>query len=474
MISFYLMLYTPILGALLMLGIGNLKIAGYCNIVISAAGFVSSIFMAHYFLTHGAFLAIGNQFYIDSFNLIIIILTTFIITTTAFFSNVFMWQNAIINKIQARHLRLYHVMYQLFAFSMLVALSTNNIGILWVSMEGATLATVLLVSLYRTKESIEASWKYFILCIIGIALALFGTILIYFSASQKTMLWSVLYQSTNHFDPAIIKIAFVFLLIGYGTKIGLVPLHNWLPDAYSESPAPVSTLLSGLLSNIALYALIRFKILTDLALFNNLMMVFGLLSFVVAVILLQRQRNIKRLLSYSSIEHMGLITFIFGFGGTIAAFIGLFYMLMHALTKSAIFMILGNVVQQTKTNSLEKIRGLIKNQPLLGFGLLAAILIICGIPPFGIFTSELMLFMECVKFLPWIVIILIIGFIMAFAGLLRNIQPVVYGEPTEMARLKICMWPAILHLVLVMILGLYIPPVLQQLLNAAVGVLCRT
>lgn len=482
MIAFYLTLLLPAVGALLMLGIGNLRIAGYCNIIITTAGFIASIFMAHYFLETGAFLAIGEQFYIDSLNLIIIVLTTFVIMTTAFFSSTFMWQNAETNRISTKHLRLYHVMYQLFALMMLTALSANNLGILWVAMEGATLATVLLVSLYRTKESIEASWKYFILCIVGIALALFGTILVYFSATEglaqtKTgMLWSTLVLNANHFDPNVIKIAFVFLLVGYGTKIGLVPLHNWLPDAYSESPAPASTLLSGLLSNVALYALIRFKILTDLALPNhlagNLMMVFGLLSFIVAIILLQRQSNIKRLFSYSSIEHMGLITFAFGLGGPIAAFIGLFYMLMHSLTKSAIFMILGNVVQQTKTSSLEKIRGLIKNQPLLGFGLLTATLIISGIPPFGIFTSELMLFIASVKFLPLLAIVLIAGFIMAFAGLLRNTQPVVYGEPTAMTKSKVCMWPAILHLALVMILGVYIPPVLRELLEQAANILC--
>lgn len=481
MIAFYLTLLFPLIGTLLMLAIGNLRIAGYCNIITTVAGFISSLFMAHYFFEHGAFLAIEQQFYIDAFNLLIIVLTTFIVMTSAVFSNTFMWTNAITNRISNKHLRLYHVMYQLFSLTMLMALSANNIGILWVAMEGATLATVLLVSLYRTKEAIEASWKYFILCIVGIALALFGTILVYFSATQELvstktgMLWSVLALHANHFDPTIIKVAFVFLLVGYGTKIGLVPLHNWLPDAYSESPAPVSTLLSGLLSNVALYALIRFKILTSLALANhladNLMMVFGLLSFVVAIVLLQRQNNIKRLFSYSSIEHMGLITFTFGIGGPIATLVGLFYMLMHSLTKSALFVIVGNVVQQTKTNSLEKIRGLIKNQPLLGWGLLAATLIISGVPPFGIFTSELLVFINCVKFSPFVAIILVGGFILAFAGLLRNIQPVVYGEPTLMNKSKICMWPAFLHLGLVLILGIYIPPVFQQLLQQAAGLI---
>jgi hydrogenase-4 component F len=480
MTAFYLTLLFPCFGALLMLVIGNLKTAGYYNIIITIADFIATIFMVHYFLQHGPFLVMGQQFHIDAFNLLIIVLTTFVVMTTAIFSNTHMRHNITINRISNKHSRLYHVMYQLFALMLLLALAANNLGILWVAMEGATLTTVLLVSLYRTKEAIEASWKYFILCIVGIALALFGTILIYFAAAQVTphiktgILWSVLINHANHFDPTVTKIAFAFLLVGYGTKIGLVPLHNWLPDAYAESPAPVSALLSGLLSNVALYALLRFKILTDLALANhlagNLMIAFGLLSFVV---LLQRQQKIKRLFSYSSVEHMGLITLAFGLGGLTTTFIGLFYMIVHSLTKSAIFNIVGNVVQQTGTQVLEKIRGLIKNQPLLGWALLIATLVIAGIPPFGIFTSEILLFIACVKFFPLLAIILVSGLILAVAGLLRNIQPVVYGEPTAINKLPICMMPAILHLSLVLLLGVYIPPVLQQLLQQATELIAK-
>jgi hydrogenase-4 component F len=484
MISFYLILLFPLMGVLLMIGVDNAKNAGYCNIIITVASFIASVFMAYYFFQHGPFFAIGQQFYVDAFNLLIIILTTFMVMTTSFFSNVFMRDNVAIGRISDKHLRLYHVMYQLFAWTMLIALSANNIGILWVAMEGATLATVMLVSLYRTKGAIEASWKYFILCIVGIALALFGTVLVYFSATHELsqtgtgILWSVLAGHASHFDPLVIKIAFIFLLVGYGIKIGLVPLHNWLPDTYTESPAPVTALLSGLLSNVALYALIRFKVITDLTLANhlagNLMMVFGLLSFIVAVVLLQRQNNIKRLFSYSSIEHMGLITFAFGLSGPIATFIGLFYMLVHSLIKSAIFVIIGNIIQKTGVLSLEKTRGLIKSQPRSGWGLLIATLIIAGIPPFGIFTSELMLFITCVKTFPLIAIILVVGLIMALAGLLRNVQPIVYGEPIEIIKAPICLTPAILHLSLVLVLGVYVPPTLYKLLQQATSIIASS
>lgn len=483
MSALHLLLALPLVGTLVMFFIGGKKIAGYFNMLITSLNFVVSIFVAHHFLQHGAFTCMGQHCYVDAFSVLMVVLTTFTAMTNAFFSNTHMWHCVAINRIHHQQLLLYHVMYQLFIWIILIALTTNNLGILWVAMEGATLATVLLVGMYRTKEAIEAAWKYFVLCIVGIALALFGTVLIYFSAGQtivqaeERILWNVLVQHAANFDPATIKIAFIFILVGYGTKIGLVPLHNWLPDAYAESPAPVTVLLSGLLSNVSLYALLRFKILVDHTLNNNLagnlIMGFGLLSFIVGAILLQRQRKIKRLFSYSSIEHVGLITVAFGLGGRSAVFIGLFYTLMHSLVKSAIFMLVGGAIQQTGTQILEKIRGLIKSQPGLGWGLIIATLAIAAIPPFGIFTSEFMLFVVSVKFSPFLGVILVSGSIMALFGLLRNIQPVVYGEPISITRFPTCITPAFLHLGLVLILGVYIPPVIQQLLRAAVSVLAN-
>lgn len=470
MIALYLLLVLPLFGALLMIILGKKECAGLINITISAAGFIAAMVLTYYFVQHGAFLALKQQIYLDAFNLLIIILTTLMATTVAVFSNNFIWQNTKIDRINSKHLCLYHVMYQMFIFMMLVVLVANNIGIIWIAMEGATLTTVLLVSLYRTKEAIEASWKYFILCIVGIALALFGTILVYFAADE--ILWSNLIGITSKLDPAVIKIAFIFLLVGYGTKIGLVPLHNWLPDTYSQSPAPVAALLSGLLSTVSLYVLVKFKIFADLVLVNNLpgnlMIIFGLLSFVVAAIMLQRQQNIKRLFAYSSIEHMGLITFIFGLG---EFYIGLFYLIMHSLVKSAIFIILGNIVQQTKTKTLEAIRGLIDSDPKLGWTLIAATLAITGMPPFGIFTSELMLVIACIQAKPILVIILFIGFIFVIYGIWRNIQPIIYGEPSAIIKAKTCFWPAWLHLLLAAVFGIYMPAVLRDLLQAAARII---
>jgi hydrogenase-4 component F len=369
-------------------------------------------------------------------------------------------------------------MYQGFLFTMLMALSTNNLGILWVSVEGATLATVLLVSLYRTHESIEAGWKYFIICGVGISQALFGTILVYFAAvkiipgSEEGLLWTVLHEHAASMDSGVMALAFVFLLVGYGTKVGLVPLHNWLPDAHSEGPTPMSAILSGLLLNIALYAVVRFKMLVDPALGNhlagNLMMGFGMLSFSVAGLLLHRQYDVKRLFSYSSIEHMGLMTFAFGIGGPLATFGALLHMIVHSLTKSAIFITVGHATHLAGTQKMSEIRGLIRTQPFVGWGLLIGTCAIAGFPPFGVFTSEFLLFTATIKSYPWLAPPLVLGLSVAFAGLFRNLQPMVFGEqPVGQKPVVANMWPVFIHLGLVLWLGVSIPTVLAQWLDQA-------
>ena len=224
-----------------------------------------------------------------------------------------------------RRIRFYHAMFQLFIFAMLLCLLTNNVGVLWIAMELATLSTVLLVSLYRTPAAIEAAWKYSILCGVGIALALFGTVLLYFAAEKvlgaggEALHWTNLSQVSDQLEPTILSLAFVFLMVGYGTKVGLVPIHNWLPDAHSEGPTPISAVLSGLLLNIALYALVRCKVLVDGSTgthhSGDIMMGFGIISIIVASFSLLRQKDIKRMFAYSSIEHMGITTFAFGLGG---------------------------------------------------------------------------------------------------------------------------------------------------------------
>jgi hydrogenase-4 component F len=273
-------------------------------------------------------------------------------------------------------------------------------------------------------------------------------------------------------DSGVMALAFVFLLVGYGTKVGLVPLHNWLPDAHSEGPTPMSAILSGLLLNIALYAIIRFKMLVDPALGNhlagNLMMGFGMLSFSVAGLLLHRQTDVKRMFSYSSIEHMGLMTFAFGMGGPLATFGALLHMIVHSLTKSAIFITVGHAAHIAGTQAIAQIRGLIRTQPFVGWGFLIGTCAIAGFPPFGVFTSEFLLFTATIKNYPWLVAPLLIGLAVAFAGLFRNLQPMVFGaSPHDQQPVVANMWPVILHLALVLWLGISIPTALAEWLNQA-------
>src|SRR5213079_1851261 len=352
-----------------------------------------------------------GQFFVDSFNVFLVALTAFVGFTTALFSRPYMRTEQDHGRVNPARLRLYHSMYQLFTFTMLLCLLSNNVGVLWVAMEGATLSTVLLVSLYRTPASLEAAWKYFILCSVGLAQALFGTILLYFAAEKvlgpggTALLWTHLYQVRGQLEPTVLSLAFVFLLVGYGTKVGLVPLHNWLPDAHAEGPTPVSAVLSGLLLNVALYAVIRCKVLVEGSLQSSfareLLMGFGLLSVVVAAFLLSRQKDVKRLFAYSSIEHMGIITFAFGMGGPIASFAGLLHMTVHSLTKSAIFFAVGHAAQKSGTQVMANIRGLVSVSPTVGWGLMLGTVAILGMPPFGVFASEFLILTTTIAVQPW-------------------------------------------------------------------------
>jgi len=340
-------------------------------------------------------------------------------------------------------------------------------------MEAATLTTVLLVSVYRTAASLEAAWKYFILCGVGIAQALFGTILLYFAAEKLlgagggALLWTELDSVKGELGPTVLSLAFVFLLVGYGTKVGLVPLHNWLPDAHAEGPTPVSAVLSGLLLNVALYAVVRCKVLVEGAvqttIANKLMMGFGIVSVVLAALLLSRQKDIKRLFAYSSIEHMGIITFAFGMGGAVANFAALLHMTVHSLTKSAIFFTVGHATQKTGTQVMDDIRGLITISPLLGWGLVIGSLAILGMPPFGVFASEFLILTTAMRDQPWATPFLLGALGLAFAAVFSKVQPMAFGETTaKRLPLRPSMIPVFMHLGLVLMLGLWIPPFLAD------------
>lgn len=477
-----ILLGVSLIAAIILAFVGDRRFAPEINIIGSAATFLAGVALAIQVYIQGPIIAGGKFFFVDAFNVYLAVLTSFVSMTTAIFSRRYMRREREHGRVGHGGMRFYHAMFQLFIFAMLLALLTNNVGVLWIAMELATLSTVLLVSLYRTPTAVEAAWKYFILCGVGIAQALFGTVLLYFAAEKvlgeggEALLWTNLSQVSNKLEPTVLSLAFVFLMVGYGTKVGLVPLHNWLPDAHSEGPTPISAVLSGLLLNIALYALVRCKVLVDGSTGTHqagyMMMGFGLLSILVASFSLLRQKDIKRMFAYSSIEHMGIATFAFGLGGPIATFGALLHMLTHSLTKSSIFFTVGHASQMHETQEMDKIKGLIRGNPLVGWGLMFGVMAIVGMPPFGVFTSEFLVLTATIKDAPLLTPLLLLGLGVAFAALFRRVQPMVTGPiPANQHPLTAAHLPVVLHMALILLLGIYIPDFLAQWFHAAVELL---
>jgi formate hydrogenlyase subunit 3/multisubunit Na+/H+ antiporter MnhD subunit len=474
-----LVLITPLLGGIVLGLIGQREIAPEANVGFSLITFLAAAGLTAQIVANGPAFAFGKMFFVDPLNVFLVTLTAFVGLTTSLFSRPYMRIERDHGKMTPNRMRLYHSMFQLFMFAMLLALLTNNMGILWVAMEGATLATVLLVSVYRTAASLEAAWKYFILCGVGIALALFGTILLYLAADRQlgaggdALLWTNLNDVKQHLEPTIMSLAFVFLLVGYGTKMGLVPLHSWLPDAHAEGPTPISAVLSGLLLNVALYAVLRFKVLTDGSLHNGLpgklLVGFGLLTVLIATYSLSRQKDVKRMFSYSSIEHIGLMTFAFGIGGPIATYAGLLHMTVHSLVKSAIFFAVGHACQKAGTQMMSEITGLVRVSPTVGWGMLLGSLAILGMPPFGVFASEFLILTTAMRELPWATSILLLALGVAFASIFGRVQAMAFGETNAKPLAHPpALLPVFVHLGLALMLGLYIPPYLDTWFRQAV------
>jgi hydrogenase-4 component F len=455
-------LVIPAAAAALLAVVPNYRLSAWLNVLASLLTLVSTLPLFVEPLEPGQFLMV------DDLNVVFVALNALIGFTTSVFSASYIAHEIEIGRLTPASLRFYHAMYQVMMFGMNLALVANNIGLMWVAIELATLTTVLMVGVYRTPESLEAAWKYFILGSVGIALALFGTILVYMAARPIVgeglggMTWTVLIRSVASFDPALLNVAFVFLLLGYGTKVGLAPLHAWLPDAHAEGPTPISAVLSGLLLNVALYALLRFKILLAASpqaiAPGPLMMTMGLISLVFAAFMLYRRRDIKRMFAYSSIEHMGIIAFAFGIGGPLANFAGLLHMTMHSLTKSAIFFTVGYIAQVKGSNKIADLRGLTVTHPALGWGLVLGVVAITGMPPLGIFTSEFLLVSSTFARQPLLALPLVLGLLVAFGALFWRLSAIAFGEPLgSSAPAKASYVPMFAHLAFVLVAGVYLP-----------------
>ena len=460
-------LIVPLVAAAVLVALPGYRLTANLNVVAALATFLISVSL--FWIAPQA----SDYLLVDDLNRVFIVLTTFVAFTTSVFSASYIGHEIEIGRLTPGAVRFYHAMYQMLMFAMNLALIANNIGLMWVAIEVATLTTVLMVGIYRTHEALEAAWKYFILGSVGIALALFGTILVYMAARPVigegggAMVWTVLVQHAAQFDAPLLNLAFIFLLLGYGTKVGLAPLHAWLPDAHAEGPTPISAVLSGLLLNVALYALLRFKLLLALnpaaIAPGPLMVTMGLISCIFGAFMLYRRRDIKRLFAYSSIEHMGIIVFAFGMGGPIANFAGLLHMTMHSLTKSAIFFTVGHVAQVKGTQKIADMGGLTVTNPLLGWALVVGVVAIAGLPPMGIFMSEFLVVSSTFARQPVLAILLAFGILVALGGLFLRLGTVAFGEPRGPSGSANASYvPMFAHFVIVFVAGIYMPPALVE------------
>ncbi len=461
----------PAVAAPLLAAIPAFRLSATLNIAASLAAFLVSLTL----LVRRP--AAGTYLMVDDLNTLFVVLGSFVGLTTAIYSASYIGFELRTRRFKPLYVRFYHAMFQALMFAMTLALTANNIGLMWVAIELGTLATVLVVGSYQTEAGLEAAWKYFILASVAIALALFGTILVYMAArpvmgeGNEAMQWTALMAKAQDFRPELLNIAFVFLILGYGTKVGLAPLHAWLPDAHSEGPTPISAVLSGLLLNVAVYAVLRYKMLMSAnpaaIAPGPLMVTLGLTSLLFAALMLYRRRDIKRLFAYSSIEHMGIITLVLGLGGPLANFGALLHVIMHSLIKPAVFFTVGQVTQAKGTQRMDEMRGLTESHPGLGWSLVVAVVALAGLPPLGMFMSEFVIIAAVFAHTPWLALALVLGLLLAFGALMARLTGLAFGKPLGKSVPVAVAWlPISAHLTLALVAGIYLPPPLVAWLQA--------
>ena len=370
--------------------------------------------------------------------------------------------------------RQFFALFNLFLFSMLAAIVTTNPVLMWIAIEATTLSTVFLISFYGKPNTVEAAWKFLIINSVALLLGFLGTLL--FMSTSATFGSTWLFTDTAAVDGELLKIAFILVIIGFGTKTGFVPLHTWLPDAHGMAPSPISSLLSGALLNVSFYALLRFKILIDPVLgvefSRTLFVAFGVLSVSIAALLIFSQRNYKRLLAYSSIEHMGIMALGCAVGGS-TIFASLLHMIYHAITKSLLFLASGTIVLKYATAKIAGIKGLARVLPLTAPLFFLGLLSITGVPPFGIFFTELSILVGLMSLHPVIAAVLLISLVLVFIGVMKHASSMMGGDAPRgtVERGEFNAWTVVplgVLALLLLALSIGVPPVLETLLQAAV------
>lgn len=371
--------------------------------MINCIGYLAVLFFAvalfKQMILSGSAKALGGFIYLDLLSAFFILVISVVAFAASLYSVGYIKKDIENKAISENKARFYYLLFNLFCFTMFLVPAMNNLGMLWVAIEMTTLVSAFLVGFYNSKESVEAAWKYIMICSVGIIFALLGTILFSYAISisglSKSLNWSDITPVAQILDKNILKIAFIFILVGYGTKAGLAPMHTWLPDAHSQAVAPISALLSGVLLKTAIYAILRFGIIiiksVGFAYFAHLLIIFGVISLAISSGFILVQKDLKRLLAYSSIEHIGIIALGFGLGTPLAVAGAALHVFNHAVTKSLMFFGAGNIVSAYKEHNMNAIRGVVKALPFTGIFLLLGMFALTGFPPFSVFISEMMI-----------------------------------------------------------------------------------
>jgi hydrogenase-4 component F len=488
-VTLVFLLLTPLAASALCWAVRRPRWAEGVSLVSAALSLGWAVLAVATLLRAGHIEALGGWLYADALSGVTLLVIAFVGFTVALYSIGYLREDIReadgVPAERAARVRTYYTLMNLFLLSMLVVPVTNSLGVLWIAIEGTTLASLFLVSFYETREALEAAWKYIIVGSVGIALGLFGTILTYYSAvrvlgTSYDLNWSVLVPVASQLNPDVMRLALLFVVIGYGTKAGLAPMHTWLPDAHSEAPSPISALLSGVLLNCAMYAILRFYALATPSVGRRypdaLLLGFGLLSLVIAALFILRQRDYKRLLAYSSVEHMGLVAVGVAFGGALGVAGALFQLMNHAVTKSLMFFASGHVLLRYGTKEIDRCAGVARVLPVSGGVLLLGGLALGGAPPFGIFASELTIFSAGFRNgQAWAAAIAVALVALVFIGMLGSLNRMVFGRaPAGIPageRSATGLVAMGLSLVLVLGLGLMIPAPLATLVREAAAVL---
>jgi hydrogenase-4 component F len=483
------LLIVPLLAGLLCLTVQSPAWWERLNVAAFATIFGIAVTLALHVGQNDSLTALGGFLRADSLSALVILLTAFVALVCGIYAVGYFRKDLKEGHITTAQLRHYYVLSPLFVCAMLLAPLADNLGVMWVAIESTTLASVLLVTFYNKKTSFEAGWKYIIIGSVGISLALFGTVITYSSAvgvlgshGHQTMSWSVLSEIAGQFNPTAMRLAFVLVVLGYGTKAGLAPMHTWKPDAYAEAPVPAATLLGAGFINCAIYSIMRFDVLAEKCLGHSypgkMLVGFGIFSIVLAAPFVLVQRNFRRLLAYSSIDHAGIMVAALGFGGKLGALGAVLHMLFHGVTKPLLFFSAGNVQQHFGTPYFRKVRGVIHVLPWTGALFLVAALAVTGLPPFSLFQSEftaLSAALAAGQGWGWAATLFMFGVVTIFAGFLLHMAQMNLGSAPENASgAAECRWKlgAMVMAALVVIgFGFWLPAPLFTLIQKSAGIL---